>query len=289
MWKESFKIGVDRIDTQHEDLFRALGAAQRSLHRTVRASDYKQHCMNTLYFLKNYVKQHFYDEESYLESTGFAGLEEHKQSHANLATELSNFEKRVIDSNYDASVIRESLEPIIALFIHHVMSEDQKIPKGTTSMFALGGAKKANTYLDQISDDIASKTEQVLKSMAGFDTARAYLGAQTTIESDICFRVNLVGEVGKAFGFIYSRGVAFEAYKYMSGNSVATVDAMVLSALNEMSCIIAGKVSDAIVASGVACDIEAPTTVSWDSFPKDAEHIMVRVRTGDMIVLFFDK
>jgi len=291
MWKESFAIGIDRIDTQHKDLFQMLGITQRSLQKTVRAADYKHYCMNTLYFLKNYRKQHFVDEESYMDSIGYADIEAHKKIHEALSKTLDEFENRVIESDYDATVIRESLDKIIAAFIQHVVSEDQKIPKGNTSLHKLASNKtKANKpYTEMIADDIAVKTDQVLKLMAGFGSIRATTGIKSTFESDICFRVNLVGEAKKAMGFIYSKGIALEVFKSMTGKEMIGVDEIIQSALAEISCIIAGKISDAFVANGIPCDIEAPISVPWNSFPEDAEHIMMATKTGDMVVLVFDR
>lgn len=298
MWKEELAIGVDRLDTQHKELFRSMGAIQKSMQKTVRASDYRQLCMNALYSLKNYIKQHFPNEESYMESMGYAGLDDHKVIHEGLAKEVADFEEKVMQSDYDSGVIRTSLDGLMAKYAHHIVHEDQKIPKsldssqsGLTAIKNVAAAKQARAsgqYADNLLDDVAIKAEGMLKNMGDFGNIRTIVGTNTIVESEICFKVNLVGEINKSLGFIYSRGVALEVYRSATGSETVSVNDMVLSALAEISCLIAGKVSDTIAAGGTQCDIEAPTTATWDSFPESAQHVMISTRVGEVAILLFD-
>ena len=315
MWNKKLEIGAERLDSQHEELFQVMGRIQSSLKKTVRASDYKQHCMNALYFLKNYVKQHFSEEEAYMDSVGYGDAEAHKKFHKILTNTLHDFEERVIKSDYDSSIIRLSLDGVVARFISHVLTEDQKIPKADSAKPVRVSAvvrdaepetpadskpvapvvksgKLGKSALYNFTEEIARRTDHVLQIMGGIDDVRVTIGANIDLGTDIGFSVSLVGEANKTLGFIYSQGLALKVFKTMAApmgiKDATSVDAIVMSALNEVSCIIAGKLADVIAARGVPCDIKAPVQVHWQSFPEHADHILISTKFGDMVVMFYD-
>ena len=58
MWKDSYRLGVERIDHQHMELFRMT----EDLVNTVQEGANAQTCQRVLGFLKDYVIYHFRDE-----------------------------------------------------------------------------------------------------------------------------------------------------------------------------------------------------------------------------------
>ena len=64
MWKDSYRLGVDQIDTQHRELFRMTAELVSASKGTATEED----CQKALGFLKDYVIRHFRDEEAYQEA-----------------------------------------------------------------------------------------------------------------------------------------------------------------------------------------------------------------------------
>ena len=71
MWKESYRLGVDRIDNQHIELFRMTEKLIEDIAADAPAEVYRE----SLNFLKDYVIYHFRDEEEYQKSISYAGFE----------------------------------------------------------------------------------------------------------------------------------------------------------------------------------------------------------------------
>lgn len=69
MWKESYRLGVDRIDEQHIELFRMTEELIRAIERRASTEAYQK----ALGFLKDYVIYHFADEEQYQAPIGYSG------------------------------------------------------------------------------------------------------------------------------------------------------------------------------------------------------------------------
>ena len=61
MWKDSYRLGVERIDQQHMELFRMT----EDLVNAVKAGAGVEEYQKALGFLKDYVVYHFRDEEAY--------------------------------------------------------------------------------------------------------------------------------------------------------------------------------------------------------------------------------
>lgn len=129
MWEDRYAIGVKLIDDQHKELFQN---ATEGLLLSIQSPDMyrsKQNCINTIDFLKNYVVQHFKDEEAYQQSIGYAGYEAHKRQHNQLALEVIEYEKQLVKSNFSLPIIKRFMAFVLRWLIHHVAVEDRKIVK----------------------------------------------------------------------------------------------------------------------------------------------------------------
>ena len=134
MWKDSYAIGVELIDTQHKALFNNV---TEGLLLSIQAPDiyrHKQYCINTISFLKSYVVQHFKDEEAYALSIRFPGYEEHKQQHVNLAQEVFEYEKQLTKSNFSLHVIKRFMAFALRWLMHHVAVEDGKLKHNSANV-----------------------------------------------------------------------------------------------------------------------------------------------------------
>ena len=123
MWKESYRLGVDRIDEQHIELFRMTEELIRAIERRTSTEAYQK----ALGFLKDYVIYHFADEEQYQASIGYSGLAEHQKEHREFTSTVLDYEKKLEANGYDLATLKDLAGMLTAWLIYHVADTDQKI------------------------------------------------------------------------------------------------------------------------------------------------------------------
>jgi hemerythrin-like metal-binding protein len=75
-WNESFCVGHDLVDTQHQTFFRMVAKAGETAGRGS-----AREIVGHLNFLAAYTAMHFQDEERLMEACGFPGRDEHRAVH----------------------------------------------------------------------------------------------------------------------------------------------------------------------------------------------------------------
>lgn len=127
LWKEKYELGVPVVDTQHQELFRRV----ETFMQTVRSSDpwdvKVQHVNETLEFMKDYVVEHFEDEETYQQQIGYPGYEAHKQIHSNMVNYVLEVSDQYEKSGFDEQLIQQFAGKLLAWLINHVAAEDLRI------------------------------------------------------------------------------------------------------------------------------------------------------------------
>jgi hemerythrin len=87
IWDTSLDVGVEAMNEEHKILIGLMN----SLYEKNAAGASKDDLLASADELHAYVLKHFADEEAYMESVGFPGLQAHKQLHGNLLAELQTF------------------------------------------------------------------------------------------------------------------------------------------------------------------------------------------------------
>ena len=87
IWNAELEVGVEAMDQEHKIL---IGLMNDFYHKSAAGEEHQVllHCAEMLW---DYVVKHFADEEQYMESFQFPGLDTHKRLHANLLEELKIF------------------------------------------------------------------------------------------------------------------------------------------------------------------------------------------------------
>ena len=77
-WDERYNVGVDIIDREHKKLFTILNKLYG-----FGDSGQKSHfaCQEAIKYFKDHAIQHFADEEAYMASIHYPGLETHRRIH----------------------------------------------------------------------------------------------------------------------------------------------------------------------------------------------------------------
>jgi hemerythrin len=82
-WTPSLAIGVEEIDSQHEELFLRAERLVRALRTGDRAG------VDALFtYLAGYAEKHFLAEERLMEAAGYSGLAAHRAAHARFRADL---------------------------------------------------------------------------------------------------------------------------------------------------------------------------------------------------------
>lgn len=122
-WHPSLSVGIDLIDDQHKELFRRADM----LFEAGRKGQAKEHVGELLEFLDSYTKQHFKDEEEYMASIGYPGLEEQKRAHAAFVRQLQELRQKYDASGGNLTVIISANQLVINWLAKHVSNADRKI------------------------------------------------------------------------------------------------------------------------------------------------------------------
>ena len=77
-WQEEYRIGVDIIDREHQRLFRIIN---KLFAFKEEEKDTQWTCQEGIKYFKGHAMKHFADEEAYMASINYEGLEEHQRIH----------------------------------------------------------------------------------------------------------------------------------------------------------------------------------------------------------------
>ena len=252
MWKESYRIGIDLIDRQHEELFRATD----TLVRAIEANADKQTFRQTITFLKDYTVRHFHDEEAYQASIHYSGMEDHKKAHRKFTGIILDYERRLVESDFDIRIVKDLAGTLTAWLIYHVADADQRIAKGDTG----AGLTLAQSFLNIISDSALD----VMVKMAGFsanDIEEQFV-SNKRVQGDIFVEIGLIGDLKGRIIFGFSKELAFKLIEIMTFVEPAEIDELVCSALAELSNITCGNAATALTEHGKVCDIKTPVVTA---------------------------
>lgn len=268
MWKDSYRLGVDRIDEQHMELFRMTEELVTAAKNGATVETFQK----ILAFLKDYVIYHFWDEEAYQASIGYSGLEAHREEHRQFTQTVLNYEKRLTENGFDVKIIKDLAGTVTAWLIYHVVDTDQKIVSS-------GKEAVGQTEFDKFVDLFSHSALDVMETMAGLhqDGVQMQATDRDQPEGDIFVTIELVGDVKGQAIFGYSKELALNLLQSMTGMELTEMDELVQSALCELTNITCGNAASALVKRGLACDIKPPV-VSQD-VPKDVHGNAIHIDT----------
>lgn len=127
LWKDNYELGVAEIDAQHKELFSRV----ESFLQVLRSEDSWENKIpkinETLEFMKEYVVEHFRDEEAYQQSINYPGYENHKQIHHGMVDYVLEVSKKYEESDNDEELMQQFGGRLLAWLINHVAAEDQRI------------------------------------------------------------------------------------------------------------------------------------------------------------------
>ncbi len=124
---DEYLTGIDLIDKEHEELFHIVDRANQLVKSFDASSSYDK-ITQILDELKAYTKNHFEDEEEYMESINYEGLEAQKRAHEAFIDKLENIDFDEIENNPE-EYLQKLIEFLLGWLINHILHTDKKIPK----------------------------------------------------------------------------------------------------------------------------------------------------------------
>lgn len=124
-WREDLNIGVEVIDKEHRRLFRIIN---RLYTFKEEEKDRQWTCQEGIKYFKGHALHHFEDEEAYMASIGYEGLEHHRLLHRGFREHtLPTLEQEVERSGYSPEAVEHFLGVCSGWLISHTTIEDQAI------------------------------------------------------------------------------------------------------------------------------------------------------------------
>ena len=125
VWLDEFNIGVDIIDREHQRLFKIINKLF-TFKEEEKNSQWA--CQEGIKFFKSHALKHFTDEEAYMASIGYQGLEQHKRVHKGFRENtLPALEEELDRSEYSPDAVDHFLGVCAGWLIGHTLTEDLSI------------------------------------------------------------------------------------------------------------------------------------------------------------------
>jgi hemerythrin-like metal-binding protein len=96
-WDESLDVGIESMNQQHHILIDLMD----DVYTKNCANVSKTELLATIQTMSDYTVKHFRDEERFMMSLGFPGLEAHRRLHANLLNDLNLFIEKFKNSDHN--------------------------------------------------------------------------------------------------------------------------------------------------------------------------------------------
>lgn len=125
-FSEQYLTGISVVDEQHRRLFEIIGDANELVNNEF-IPDKFDNITKLLEELTEYTKVHFSDEERYMESIGYAGIEAQKMAHAGFIAKLEDIVMEGFDENQH-EVLIELMDFLFHWLVQHIMKMDKRIP-----------------------------------------------------------------------------------------------------------------------------------------------------------------
>lgn len=123
--KPEYFVGIEMIDREHTQLFAYASEVYELLHSEWKSDQYDE-IVAVLMKLREYTKEHFSDEEAYMESIHYNKTLVQKVQHQAFIEKLDEYDFDVIDENQE-EVISELLQFLTDWLVNHIMIVDMQL------------------------------------------------------------------------------------------------------------------------------------------------------------------
>lgn len=125
-FSEEYKTGIALIDGEHKTLFEITGRVYDILKAGATEED-ADNIIGILKELRQYTAEHFSDEEEYMASINYEGLEAQIRAHRSFIAELDGIDEEEIHKN-PQDYVKSLIEFLLGWLINHILKVDMRIP-----------------------------------------------------------------------------------------------------------------------------------------------------------------
>jgi hemerythrin len=122
-WSEELALGVASIDEQHRELVKRFNMLLTACNEGKGGEQLR----STLEFLRNYVVEHFRDEERLQIRSGYPGYVEHQEKHREFVKKLSMLREQFNDEGASLPLIIKTNNTLVDWLVTHIRRDDQKV------------------------------------------------------------------------------------------------------------------------------------------------------------------
>ncbi|MGN1181269.1 MAG: bacteriohemerythrin [Suilimivivens sp.] len=123
---DKYKTGITLIDDEHRRLFEIIKETNDVIQAELLHDKYDA-IVHILEELKDYTIMHFQDEERYMESIGYQGLELQRVAHTAFVDRLNEMNLDDVDNN-QKEYLEELIEFLLGWLSNHILKMDKQIP-----------------------------------------------------------------------------------------------------------------------------------------------------------------
>lgn len=133
-WSQDLKLGIKKIDQQHRSFFEQRDKFVRSctelLAKEGDSAATRDEIEELFYFLTDYFKTHFEDEEQLLQEKNYPYYEQHQQRHKKFIEEVQQIKYEFLQNDeISVELVHQLKDKITDWFVNHIAKEDKKIVK----------------------------------------------------------------------------------------------------------------------------------------------------------------
>ncbi len=149
-WSKEISVHNEKIDAQHKKLFEIAG---RAYMMTEKKSS-KEEVIGVLRELLEYTKEHFKDEEEYMQSISFPRLEAHRVRHQEIIKDMVSAVMQVQNLNG----LKDEIAKIAKNWLlEHIIKEDMQIEKFRRNTCPLPQAKPVESKNTEIPTNLGDR------------------------------------------------------------------------------------------------------------------------------------
>lgn len=127
LWKDEYKVGIDKIDKQHKQLFDKIEQLLEIAKSGNRNSN-QQKCMEIIDFLVDYTVFHFDTEEALQRDRKYISYTQHIKIHMDFKNTVQAY-KEQLSKDFSAKTLKSFIGTMLAWLVNHVCVCDRKILK----------------------------------------------------------------------------------------------------------------------------------------------------------------
>lgn len=123
MWKDSLKIGVTLIDSEHKELCDRID----NLFAACGKGKGKDEILKTVEFLESYTIKHFSDEEKLQRSSTYPKIKEHKEMHEFFKAKIAELKKDIQQNGASVAVVSKTNYFLMDWLLNHIQKVDTEL------------------------------------------------------------------------------------------------------------------------------------------------------------------